>query len=255
MATSKDEKSPLLPIISALVVVSTVLAVGVVLWSDNDHDEAGEEAGPDPVAEPAPAEGADLPTGNLVSSSSGEPSIDGRGGEGVREPMESVSSPSGAETPAPADFSEYLDRPNLPVDGAVKEELRAIADSSASQEQKVAKFKSYFRSRNEAGAQMLAVRHLSKLVKDEQYNEFLADELMDPSHSDAVRAALVRDINGRTRQVMLPVMVEIAALPEHPLAQYAHQTLGRHLGDQYSSDPESLRRALNDYMRASADGL
>lgn len=252
MATSKDEKSPLLLIVSALVAVSTALVVGLLFWSD---ENGSAELEPGLVDQPPPPVEGGSETEVTAALPGTESSVDGRGRGELSERSESASLPSGESDPEPPDFADYLDRTSIPVDASVKEELRGIADSSASQEQKVAKFKSYFRSRNDAGAQMLAVRHLSKLVKDEQYNEFLADELMDPNHSEAVKAALVRDINGRARQVMLPVMVEIAALPEHPLKKYAHQTLGRHLGDGYNADPEALRRAVNDYMRESADGL
>ena len=240
----EPEKSPVLPLLAGLVALSAAAVAAVFYWTSDDS--------PDPASVPS----AETPANPFVSGSpnAGLAAENGRPATASgRDPAAVPSSPF-VEKPAVTTQSAPPEPRSEPGESATDQVL-AVAESSAPKPEKVRELKKFLRQQYDEDTQRLAIRNLRKIIKDEEYEELMSDELMNPDQPEFVRNALIVDMESRNRNYMIPVMADLATGPEHPLKEHATNYLQANLGDSYSSDPKELEKAIKTFIDRKIDGF
>jgi hypothetical protein len=103
-----------------------------------------------------------------------------------------------------------------------------------------------------ADKQIDAVQHISNLLPDEDYPE-LAKLMNDPKLPEDVLNQLFMDLLNRKSSVLLPELVELAKIPQHPIAGEAKDFLGLYLENDYGTDWNLWSAKVKDYLAANPD--
>jgi len=97
-----------------------------------------------------------------------------------------------------------------------------------------------------------AIQHAVNLLDDEDYAP-LQSVLTDVQQPAEVLDELIADLLNRKTSVMLPALLEVAKLPEHPNAEEARDYLELYLDENYENDWPFWERKLKEWLDANPD--
>ena len=96
-----------------------------------------------------------------------------------------------------------------------------------------------------------AAQHISNLVLDKDYNR-IAPLVKNPGLSEDVLDVFVTDLMNREDEVKLPVLLEIAKIPNHPHHEEAATDLQIFLDEDYGQDWVKWDAAMKSYLKRQA---
>ena len=96
-----------------------------------------------------------------------------------------------------------------------------------------------------------AAQHISNLVADKDYNK-IAPFVKNPGLSEEVLDVFVTDLMNREDEVKLPVLLDIAKIPNHPHHEEAATDLQIFLDEDYGTDWSKWDVALKGYLKKRA---
>ena len=96
-----------------------------------------------------------------------------------------------------------------------------------------------------------AAQHISNLVLDKDYSR-IAPLVKNPGLSEDVLDVFVTDLMNREDEVKLPVLLEIAKIPNHPHHEEAATDLQIFLDEDYGTDWAKWDAAMKSYLKKQA---
>jgi hypothetical protein len=217
-----SRKSPLGPIIGVLVLA---LVIGGLIgwWASRNPTETQQ-----PIVE-APEAVVEQPT---ISEKPEQP------------PVDTIA--VDPETPMPPD-----EEPKL---GEVNEEnwqdhlSEILGAENVESDEKADKLATMIPKLSEP-AQVELVGHLANLVSDEEYNKKTAGILISPHTPASVSDVLLTDLMNRHDGLRLPLVLEIAKVEDHPLKDQAREMLEMSLSEEFGTDWDKWKKAIDDSLR------
>ena len=102
-----------------------------------------------------------------------------------------------------------------------------------------------------AEGQAEAAQHVSNLLLDKDYNR-VVPLVKNPNMPEEVLDVFMTDLMNREDPVKLPVLLEIAKIPNHPHREEAHSDLEIFLDEDYGTDWAKWDVALKAYLAKEA---
>lgn len=102
-----------------------------------------------------------------------------------------------------------------------------------------------------ADGQAEAAQHISNLLLDKDYNRVLP-LIRNPNLPEEVLDVFMTDLMNRDDSVKLPVMLDIAKIPNHPHREEAHTDLEIFLDEDYGTDWAKWDSAMKTYLAKEA---
>ena len=96
-----------------------------------------------------------------------------------------------------------------------------------------------------------AAQHISNLVLDKDYNR-IAPLVKNPGLSEDVLDVFVTDLMNREDDVKLPILLDIAKIPNHPHHEEAATDLQIFLDEDYGQDWAKWDAAMKSYLKKQA---
>jgi len=96
-----------------------------------------------------------------------------------------------------------------------------------------------------------AAQHISNLLLDKDYNRVLP-LVKNPNLPEDVLDVFMTDLMNREDSVKLPVMLDIAKIPNHPHREEAHTDLEIFLDEDYGTDWAKWEAAMKTYLAKEA---
>jgi hypothetical protein len=96
-----------------------------------------------------------------------------------------------------------------------------------------------------------AAQHISNLLLDKDYNRVLP-LVKNPNLPEEVLDVFVTDLMNRDDPVKLPVLLEIAKIPNHPHREEAQTDLQIFLDEDYGNDWAKWQAAMKNYLAKQA---
>ena len=96
-----------------------------------------------------------------------------------------------------------------------------------------------------------AAQHISNLVLDKDYNR-IAPLVKNPGLSEDVLDVFVTDLMNREDDVKLPILLDIAKIPNHPHHEEAATDLQIFLDEDYGQDWAKWDSAMKSYLKKQA---
>ena len=96
-----------------------------------------------------------------------------------------------------------------------------------------------------------AAQHISNLLLDKDYNRVLP-LVKNPNFPEEVLDVFVTDLMNRDDPVKLPVLLEIAKIPNHPHREEAQTDLQIFLDEDYGNDWAKWQAAMKNYLAKQA---
>jgi hypothetical protein len=96
-----------------------------------------------------------------------------------------------------------------------------------------------------------AAQHISNLILDKDYNK-VAPLVKNPGLPEDVLDVFVTDLMNREDDVKLPVLLEIAKIPNHPHHEEAATDLQIFLDEDYGKDWAKWDQAMKSYLQRQA---
>ncbi len=118
-------------------------------------------------------------------------------------------------------------------------------------DQKAKKMLELFPRMPEAG-QLEAARHLSNLLRDEDYPP-LGRYLADPKTPPSVLEELMTDVLNRPNSMKLPLLLDVASNPDHPKAAEAKETLELYLEEDYGTNWNVWKQKVDEQVKENPD--
>ena len=97
-----------------------------------------------------------------------------------------------------------------------------------------------------------AVQHVANLVDDDAYGPVSAILTNTASHADVIDV-LLTDLLNRKESVKLPILLQIAQIPEHPNQEEARDILEVYLETDHGADWKAWGQALDQWLKANPD--
>jgi hypothetical protein len=97
-----------------------------------------------------------------------------------------------------------------------------------------------------------AAQHVSNLLPDKEYNRVRA-MVVNPNSAPELLDVLVTDLMNRDDGVKLPVLLDIAKIPNHPTREEATTDLQIFLDGDYGTDWTKWDAALKAYLKKQAE--
>jgi len=96
-----------------------------------------------------------------------------------------------------------------------------------------------------------ATQHMVNLLSDESYQPAL-QKLVNPATPPEVMEVIYSDVLNRPNAVKLPVLINLLAVPGHPLRGEALDTLQIFVGRDLGNDTQAWSAAVQEFLRAEA---
>ncbi len=96
-----------------------------------------------------------------------------------------------------------------------------------------------------------AAQHISNLVLDKDYSR-IAPLVKNPGLSEDVLDVFVTDLMNREDEVKLPILLDIARIPNHPHHEEAATDLQIFLDEDYGTDWAKWDAAMKSYLKKQA---
>jgi hypothetical protein len=96
-----------------------------------------------------------------------------------------------------------------------------------------------------------AAQHISNLILDKDYNK-VAPLVKNPGLPEDVLDVFVTDLMNREDEVKLPILLDIAKIPNHPHHEEAATDLQIFLDEDYGKDWGKWDQALKSYLQRQA---
>ena len=167
-----------------------------------------------------------------------EPADPPRKGRNRPEPRESAAAPA-EPTDEPA---EPLKEWEIKIDQV----LRANADESQTAQMLIGMLPTL-----PADGQAEAAQHISNLILDPEYAR-IAPMVKNPNLSEDVLDVFVTDLMNREDAVKLPILLDIAKIPNHPHHEEAVSDLEIFLDEDYGQDWTKWETAMKAYLQKQA---
>jgi hypothetical protein len=100
--------------------------------------------------------------------------------------------------------------------------------------------------------QLEAAQHISNLLPDEKYPA-IAPMLTNAVTSEPVLDALLTDLLNRPDTLKLPMLLQIARIPEHPKASEARDILEVYVDENFGNDWPKWEAALQKYLKENSE--
>ncbi len=155
----------------------------------------------------------------------------------------STSPDSGKESVNPVSVMPLAAGANVPADHAVGTILAENPTVDAAREKLLEAFPQLTEQEKIAAAP-----HLVNLVTDEHLPN-LVNLLNDPATPTAVKEVIFDNMLNRPPQLGWPVLLQVMAVPGHPLAQRARETLTVVVGANHGERLDEWQKALNTQLR------
>ncbi len=97
-----------------------------------------------------------------------------------------------------------------------------------------------------------AAEHLANLLPDDQYTA-AGQLLTNLKTSEPVMDVLMSDLLNRPNALKLPLLLEMARLPEHPRAEESKDFLELYLEKDYGTDWGQWEQAMNGWLKENPD--
>jgi len=163
------------------------------------------------------------------------------------ERAQSHPSPNVIAEPSPATVSAAP--PNLITEW--EEQLDTILVSEADARAKAQQMLDLFPRLPEAG-QVAAAEHLSNLLPDEAYAP-MGKLLADSKLPEAVLDVLLADVLNRPNALKLPLLLQVARDPQHPMAGEAKDFLAVYLDADYGKDWDKWQSKMETWLKENPD--
>lgn len=212
-------------------IVAVIIGASVWLGRQTGHAPAVVESTPTSSGTAAPAHEQVTKTGRVQFTN--KPVT-----EGI-EPKPSVTpsaSPQSTTNELIADWNEKID-----------EVLKGPGDERETAKSLLKLFPKF-----PAEGQVEAVQHISNLLPDEDYPE-LGKLMEDAKLPEEVLDQLIMDLLNRPHKVMLPELLQVAKIPQHPKASEAKDFLELYLEEDYGTDWTLWQSKLDEWLKANPE--
>jgi hypothetical protein len=132
-----------------------------------------------------------------------------------------------------------------------EERLDAILTAETEEPAKARELVQLFPRLPEEGKIEVAL-HLSNLLEDEDFLPF-GRHLLDASQPEEVLEVLMTDVLNRPDSIKLPLLLDVARMPEHPNAEEARDLLELYLEEDYGENWDVWRAKMEEYLRENPD--
>jgi hypothetical protein len=129
--------------------------------------------------------------------------------------------------------------------------LDEILSADTDETQKAKQMLAILPSLPEAG-QVEAAQHLSNLLPDAEYAP-LGKLLTEPKTPEAVLDVLMVDALNRPNSIKLPLLLEMARVPQHPKATEAKDLLELYLEEDYGTDWNKWQAKMQQWLKDNPD--
>ena len=103
-----------------------------------------------------------------------------------------------------------------------------------------------------------AAEEAAALLTDADFNNVALPLLTNPQTHGLVTSVLFADLMERPQSLMLPALLRIAQIPQHPYAKYARENLDLLLGEDFGSDwlkwDQAIRTAISTGPKTDVPG-
>jgi hypothetical protein len=210
----------------ALLALFVAAVVGGVLWFVQDK--------------PAPAPvGSQAPTQPEPAQTSPEP---------AQPPPVATRTPMAEKLPPPLPDAA----PISDADRKIDEILRINPDNSEAAHISTAQLLINLIPTLPPEGQAEAAQHVSNLLPDKEYNRVRA-LVVNPNAAPELLDVLVTDLMNRDDGVKLPVLLDIAKIPNHPTREEATTDLQIFLDGDYGTDWTKWDAVLKAYLKKQAE--
>ena len=96
-----------------------------------------------------------------------------------------------------------------------------------------------------------AAQHITNLLLDEDYSRVMP-LIRNTNLPEETHEVLITDLMNREEKVMLPALLEIARLPNHPHHEEARDDLQIFLDEDFGTDWAKWDVAMRDYLKKQA---
>ena len=213
------------------------VAGGLWVWFGDrktDGTAPGDSPAPETMENPAPA-------GAVASPPSRTPR------SGPKPKRSGTASPETLSNPLPPESAPDSPGDPAPWEKKIDDILTADGDES----QKAQKLLELIPTLPE-DAQIEAAQHLVNLVPDEGYAA-ASPYLTNAQTSEAVLDVLIGDLMNRPNTLKLPLLLEVARVPEHPKAGEAKELLEFYVGEDLGADWSAWETALATWLKENPE--
>ncbi len=96
------------------------------------------------------------------------------------------------------------------------------------------------------------VQHLNNLIENENYAA-MGKILIDPKTPAAVGEAILNDLFNRPGSLKIPLMLQIARTPGHPMAETARENLVLFLEEDHGTDWAQWEKTATTWLKSNPD--
>ena len=96
------------------------------------------------------------------------------------------------------------------------------------------------------------VQHLNNLIENENYAA-MGKILIDPKTPTAVGEAMMNDLFNRPGSLKIPLMLQVARTPGHPLAEAARENLVLFLEEDHGNDWAQWEKTATTWLKSNPD--
>jgi hypothetical protein len=228
-----------------IALVGGMVCLGILLgwWGSRSPDAPAPRVVPEPEATipPAPRESTQVPPAIVRSAPQSAP-------------VESPPSPAPPIVPVATNgvaliATNAANTTNVVTDW--EERLDAILTAETEEPAKANELVQLFPRLPEEGKIEVAL-HLSNLLEDEDFLPF-GRYLLDASQPEEVLEVLMTDVLNRPDSIKLPLLLDVARMPEHPNAEEARDLLELYLEEDYGENWDVWRAKMEEYLRENPD--
>lgn len=101
-------------------------------------------------------------------------------------------------------------------------------------------------------AQIELAGHIVNLVDDKHYAR-VVPYLTNPAVSEEVSSVFMNDLYNRADSLKLPIVLDVARTPNHPLAEEARDLLELYIEEDYGTDWGKWESAVNQWLKDNPD--
>jgi hypothetical protein len=160
-------------------------------------------------------------------------------------------------TDLPGETVEPLDPDELPVPSATddpiwRKDLESILANETNETARAQRLWSYYQTNSHPDAKAETMQHLVNYVQDAEY-PMLRNVLLTTNTVSPVHAVLMADLINRASGLKMPLFLQIARTPGHPLNEEASELLKIYTEQDFGNNWGQWEQAVQDYIRENPE--
>lgn len=156
---------------------------------------------------------------------------------------------SGARSNAPSEPAPEIATTNVLLDW--EDRVDRILGDDSEVEEKARKLLELFPHFPEPG-QIETAEHIANLLPDEDFEKF-GRYLTNAQTSPSVQEIIFADALNRPNAIKLPLLLQTARVPDHPMAEEARQILELYLNEDYGTNWAKWQAEIERWLKENPD--